>query len=213
MIKVVSTGNSVMLWTRVDMATTVKDGLACWQTTMTSRWTSPIQIVGSTIFHQKAERKTNINLLANKKRKQGKPCHSRCSDPHLYVPKEQERPCQAWIPNCMMKNVSLHSNDERVPHLSDGHQDRLPSPKEKRPSESNSVIWNRNITPHPKPDSRISTLQPRENRTHSRQKRRKGDERERERETHYSGFILHEADHHKQDRFSGATRHSQPTTI
>jgi hypothetical protein len=109
--------------------------------------------------------------------------------------------------------VSLHSNDERVPHLSDGHQDRLPSPKEKRPSESNSVIWNRNITPHPKPDSRISTLQPRENRTHSRQKRRKGDERERERETHYSGFILHEADHHKQDRFSGATRHSQPTTI
>ncbi len=70
----------------------------------------------------------------------------------------------------------------KSPHLSDGHQNRLPSPKEKRTSESNSVIWNRNSIPHPKPDSRISTLQPRENRTHSRQERRKGDERERERE-------------------------------
>jgi hypothetical protein len=36
--------------------------------------------------------------------------------------------------------------------------------------------------PTSKPDSRISTLQPRENRTHSRQERRKADERERERE-------------------------------
>jgi hypothetical protein len=92
----------------------------------------------------------------------------------------------------MMKNVSLHSNDERAPiSQTDTKTDfLLQKKKEPRNQIQSYEIETASHIPNPTPESRhfnherIAHIADKNEEKETRER-----ERERERETHYSGFI------------------------